>query len=144
MPVPTAPKNLTLSRITQTTMYVTFSSTGTSSTPITGRRISWGLLPSAGDHPVPSDGSTTLTNLPAGQKIYVTASLRNDSGWGPWCPIKSATLIAGAYVFVGGQRHVTPYVPGVWKRAVPYRNVNGVWKVISPRIRIFGSWKGTG
>lgn len=64
-------------------------------------------------------------------KYYFWGRVRNADGWSAWSPIKTATLLAGAFVKVGP----------VWKRAIPYVRTGGAWKMAQPMGSTMGNWK---
>lgn len=128
--VPQAPK---LSGITQTSLYATFEDNGNGGATILERQIGYGLTGPTPTSTVAYSGLAMITGLLPGRTYYFWSRSRNSVGWSSWSAIATATLIAGAFVNVGG----------VWKRAVPYVNVGGVWKVARPLGRPAGVWKET-
>lgn len=132
--VPAAPSSVSISSVTQTSVYGTFTANANNGSAITKYEIGYGTSSSAPQSTISSDGSTTITGLLPGTKHYFWARAYNSVGWSPWSVVSSATLLAGAYVNVNN----------VWKAAVPYVNVNGVWQVATPMVKIAGVWKGTG
>ena len=132
--VPSAPSSVSISSITQTSVYGTFKANASNGPAITKYEIGYGTSSSSPQSTIASDGSTTISGLLPGTKYYFWARAYNSVGWSSWSAVSSATLLAGAYVNVNN----------VWHAAVPYVNVNGVWKVATPMVKIAGVWKGTG
>jgi len=130
--VPDAPSSVSLSAITQVSVYGTFKANGNGGATITAYQIARNTSNTlTGATIVSSDGSTTMTGLLPGRTYYFWARAQNSVGWGPWSVVSSAKTLAGAYVIYGG-------VP---KAAVPYVKVDGVWKVARPWARNGGIWK---
>lgn len=96
-------------------------------------QLAYGKDPNTAQVYVASNGTNDLTNLDPGRTYYFWARGRNDVGWGPWSPVRVATLRAGAYVKVNG----------VWRRALPYEKVNGVWRLERPFVKTVGTWRET-
>lgn len=133
--VPPAPTPVTFSLITQNSLRATFSNQGTGGTALLEWELAYGTDP---DTPQlfdyhPSSGVRDLTNLDPGRVYYFWARGRNSVGWGPYSPVRSATLVAGARVRDGAEI----------KRAVPYVNDAGVWKLALPMAKNGGVWKET-
>lgn len=131
---PPAPSTPALSLATQTSIKTSFSSNGDGGSPVLEWELNYGLDPTTPEFVISSPGTLTLTGLQPGEVYYFRARGRNKYGWGAYSAISSATLLAGAWVKVGG----------VWKRAVPYVNVGGVWKVAEAWGKMGGLWKVTG
>lgn len=131
---PNAPKPVTFSEITQTSIRTKFLDNGSGGSAIIERQLGYGLDPDtpenfAGD----ISGVNVLTGLVAGERYYFWARNRNSIGWSPWSARTQADLVAGARILVGTE----------WKRAVPYVKVDGVWKVAKPWVKSAGVWKET-
>lgn len=130
--VPDAPSAVTLSQLTQTSVFGTFKDNWNGGATITDRQIAVNTTnTTSGATLVISDGSTILNNLLPGTTYYFWARAMNSIGWGPWSAVSSTKTIAGAFVIYGG-------VP---KPAVPYVKDAGVWKVARPWSRNGGFWK---
>ena len=130
--VPDAPSSVTLSSLTQVSVYGTFKANGNGGATITAYQIAYNTSnTTSGATIISSDGSTTITGLLPGTTYYFWARAQNSVGWSGWSAVSSTKTIAGAYVIYGG-------VP---KPAVPYVRVGGVWKVARPWSRSGGIWK---
>lgn len=127
-----APRVVTFSEVTQTSVKTTFVDNGTGGQPILERQLGYGLSPSAPtDFAGDISGINVLTGLSPGKTYYFWARSRNSIGWGAWSTRSQTTLIAGARVLDGS----------TWKRAVPYVRVGGIWKVAQPWVKVSGIWK---
>lgn len=131
---PTAPSQVVLSNVKQTTLTATFTSNADGGSPITSNELGYGTNSSAPTTIITSDKSENLTGLIPGVKYYFWARSLNVYGASAWSPVASATMLAGVRV-----RYL-----GVWKTAVPYVRSGGVWKVSKPYAKIGGLWKETG
>lgn len=131
---PDAPSAVAYSSIRQTQVYATFSDNANNGAAITERQLGWSTSSAAPTNFVTSDGSTTVTGLPPGLRLYFWARCKNSVGWSPWSVRSTVLLNAGSRIKVGT----------VWKRALPYQNVNGTWKLLEPWSRFAGIWKRTG
>jgi len=132
--VPDAPSSVTLSSVTQVSVYATFKDNANGGATVTARQIGYNIANNTTDanfRSVTSDGSTSITALTPGKKYYFWARVQNSVGWSAWSAVASTTLKAGAFVIVDG-------VP---KPAVPYVNVNGVWKIARPWSKNGDFWK---
>lgn len=130
---PAAPSAVVISNITQRAVTTKFTGNSAGGTPILEWQLAYGTSPSAPQTAVPSTGTLNLTGLSAGMKYYFWARGRNAVGWGPYSPVSTATLLAGARIMYAN----------VWKNAVPYVKVSGAWKIAEPWAKIAGLWKRT-
>lgn len=80
--VPAAPSPVTLSNITSTSVFATFTDGANGGAAIDQRRIGYGTDPNASQIIVSSDGTTDITGLTPGTTYYFWAQTHNVNGWG--------------------------------------------------------------
>jgi hypothetical protein len=132
--IPGPPSAVTLTNVTPTSVYATWSDGATNGAPIISRQILYGTHPTSGNQTIiASDKSTDIAGLQPGTLYYFWARTGNTNGFGPWGPRSQVTTVAGVRIKVGS----------VWKVAIPYVRVGGVWKLAHPWGRIAGVWKQT-
>ncbi len=129
---PGAPTTPVLSNIEQTSITLTWAKNASDGLTPTGYTISYGTASDAsGATTTSTTTSKTITGLSPGVKYYFKVRTTNSVGTGPYSAISNTTMVAGAYVLVGG----------LWKRAVPYVKHAGTWKLARPYSKILGVWK---
>lgn len=130
--VPDRPNRPTSSSIGQTSAYIQFTDGDTNGAPILERQLIWNTSSTTvGGTTVSSDGSTTINDLPPGDRVYVFARARNTYGWSVFSLVHYFDTVAGAFVNVAGvNKKAVPYVKhsGVWKLARAYARSNGIWR----------------
>lgn len=134
---PDAPSAPVISEVAQTSVRAVFTDNGDGGAAITGHQLGWstdGAAPVSANV-ISSDLDQVLTGLPAGTLVYFFARSQNIYGWGEWSAAQSARTVAGGWVY--------DPVGKIWRRAIPWVNVNGVWRVGKPWGKIAGVWKGT-
>jgi hypothetical protein len=132
--VPDAPSPVYFSLITQRSIRAQFNGGFDGGEPVDEWQLAYGLSSDVNLATLlTSNGTSDLSNLDPGKMYYFWARGRNAVGWGPWSPIRSQALRAGAVV----------KDDGVWKRALPFVNDNGVWKLAKPYAKQAGVWKET-
>lgn len=131
--VPDAPSAPVASKVDQISATLTFTPNGNGGANITAYEIGYALTSSAPTTTVSATSPKTVTGLSPGQKYYFWVRAANSVGWSPWSASTVVTLIAGAYINVGG----------VWKRAIPYVKVGTTWKVARAWGRVAGTWRET-
>jgi len=130
--VPGAPVVDPISGVTQVQAVVSWTAPYNGGTAITSYEVGYSTInSSSGLTIVTATSPKTITSLNPGIKYYFFVRANNAVGSGPWSASKSATMIAGARINVGG----------VWKSAVPYVKVSGVWRVARPWVKVLGTWK---
>lgn len=132
--VPAPPSRPTLSKVTATSVTVSFTANSNGGATITGYQIGYGTNSSSPTSFVSGVSPTTINGLTSGTTYYFWVRAKNSVGYSAWSSVNSVRTIAGAYIKSGG----------VWKLAVPYVNVGGTWKLAEPWIRDMGVWKRTG
>lgn len=130
--VPDQPPTPLYANVAQNAVDINFSDPNDGGSAILERQIQWGTDGTTFPNLVASDGSTTVTNLAAGDTIYFRVRVRNAIGWSTYSPVRTVKLIAGAWV----------KWENTWREAVPWVKMNGVWYVAKPWVKIAGVWKG--
>ena len=91
--IPNAPSIVSISQITNTSFYGTFTDGNNNGATIDTRQIGYGTSSTAPTTFATSDGSTVITGLVANTKYYVWARTHNSVGWSAWGPRTSATTL---------------------------------------------------
>lgn len=133
--VPDAPSAPIFSEIAQVSVRVAHNLNGDGGSTILYSQIGYGTNsagPTISTNPT-SQNNILITGLDPGATYYFWVRVENLVGWSPWSASSVVTLIAGAYINVGG----------VWKRAVPYVKVGATWKVARAWGRVAGTWRET-
>jgi hypothetical protein len=132
--VPEPPSRPSLTKVTATSVTVSFTANGNGGATITGYQIGYGTSSTSASTIISATSPTTINGLTSGTTYYFWVRARNSVGYSSWSPSAHVRTIAGAYIKVSG----------VWKLAVPYVRVGGVWKLAEPWARSLGVWKRTG
>lgn len=130
---PDAPKPPVATLKSQTATHVQILPNWNGDSPILGYQLVWGLSPTNSDNIIGGgeSGGFGLSGLEPGRTYYFWGRATNAYGTSEWSARSQTTLIAGAWVNVGG----------VWRRAVPYVKVGGVWKLTRSWVKQNGVWK---
>ena len=91
--IPNAPSIVSISQITNTSFYGTFTDGNNNGATIDTRQIGYGTSSTAPTTFATSDGSTVITGLVANTKYYVWARTHNSVGWSAWGPRAEFTTI---------------------------------------------------
>lgn len=91
--LPSPPSAVTLSNVTATNVYGTFTDGANGGSAIDDRQIGYGTSTTTVQHIVSSDRSTTIVGLVPGTVYYFWARTHNSVGWSGWGPRSSARTL---------------------------------------------------
>jgi len=128
--VPDAPRAVTLSAVTQSTVYTELFGNSDGGSAITRWELGYGTDPTGPSNIVTSPITLTVSGLTPDTDYYFWSRGVNAIGTGPWSARSTARTLPGVHLRVSG----------AWVTVRPHSRVSGAWVSSKTHGRVSGAW----